>query len=270
MFRKVSINSQKYRKTKCKDLKNIGTLNDRIYDRHLGVPGFDQNIYSNSRVDIIGAGMNTELGEGLVRKGIGSIRYVDFDTVSLPNLNRQHFQQGDIGKPKAFQIIKNLQKVGFMGTELYGYNEYVQNYIKKYNPKPDLFICGVDNDEARICTAKYGLANNIPVIFTAVSRDANQCYVFIQKVGEACFGCTFPEAIHNTVSPCPNIPSMKDVIKVASGFVLFAIDSVLTNRPISWNYRLIFLAGFLDDHKTVKERNPNCELCGKLEATNVE
>lgn len=260
----MSSNSQKYRKSKCKDLRNIGTLHDRIFDRHLGVPGFDQDKFSNSRIDIIGAGMNTETGEGLVRKGIGKITYIDFDTISLPNLNRQYFRQEDLGKSKSFQIIKNLQKLGFMGTELNGYNDHVQNYLLNENPKPDLFVCGVDNDEARICVAKYGIDNKIPVIFTAVSRDANQCYVFIQKPKEACFGCVFPEAIHNTVSPCPNLPSMKDVIKVASGFVLFAIDSIVTDRPISWNYRMLFLAGFMNDQKSVKERNPNCELCGSL------
>jgi len=258
------ISSQKFRKSKCKDLRNQGNINDRIFDRHLGVHGFDQIKYSNSRVDIVGAGMNTELGEGLVRKGMGKISYIDYDIVSLPNLNRQYYQESDIGKPKAFQIIKNLQKLGFMGTELFGYNDFVQNYLEIHNPKPDIFVCGVDNDEARICIAKYGLKHSIPVIFTAVSRDANQCYVFIQKPDQACFGCVFPEAIHNSVSPCPNTPSMKDIIKVASGLVLFAIDSVLMGRPITWNFRMFYLAGFMDDSKSVKQRNINCELCSKV------
>lgn len=264
MFQKMFINSRKFHKSKCDDLRNNNRLNDRIYERHLGISGFDPSQYSNFKILMIGAGgLNGEIGEGLVRKGIGEITFVDGDTVSLSNLNRQQFYKKDIGKNKAVQIVKNLSKVGFMGTRLKGYPLFFQEYLEKENCNPDLVVCGVDNDEARICASKYGLKHNIPVIFTAVSRDANQGYLFIQEAECACFGCMFPDAINNQVTPCPNIPAMKDILKVVSGMVLFGIDSVLMDRKRTWNYRMIYLAGFMSDSKSLKKQNPTCLLCSK-------
>ncbi|MGP8321430.1 MAG: ThiF family adenylyltransferase [Methanosarcinaceae archaeon] len=264
MFQKMFTNSLKYHKTKCEDLRGFNRLNDRIYERHLGIAGFDPSKYSDLKVLMVGAGgLGGEIGEGLVRKGIGEILFVDGDTVSLSNLNRQLFNKRDLSKNKAVQIVKNLKKLGFMGTTLIGYPLFLQEYLESYSYKPDIVICGVDNDEARVSASSFGLKHNIPVIFTAVSRDANQGYTFIQKAGEACFGCVFPDAINNTKSPCPNTPAMKDILKIVGGMVLFAIDSILMDRKCNWNYRMFYLAGFMPDLKTVKECNPDCQLCSK-------
>lgn len=264
MFLKMFTSSQRYHNAKCKDLRNIGQINDRIFERHLGIPGFDPAKFAKSKILMVGAGgLNGEIGEGLVRKGIGELTFVDHDEVSLSNLNRQQFFQNDIGKPKAIQIVGNLQKVGFMGTTLKGYAQYAQIYLELEQPKPDVIVCGVDNDEARIASSKYGLNNDIPVIFTAVSRDGNQGYVFIQKPAEACFGCVFPNSINNEITPCPNVPAIKDILKVVAGLVLYGTDSVLMGRKITWNYRMVFLAGFINDHKALKIKNRDCQLCSK-------
>ena len=130
---------------------------------------------------------------------------------------------------------------------------------------PDIIICGVDNDETRIFVSEYGLAKNIPVIFSAVSRDANQGYVFIQKPGAACFGCVFPEAINNEATPCPGAPAMKDILKVVGGLVLFAVDTVLMDRPCNWNFRMTYLSGFLPDRKDLIPERADCPICSKFE-----
>ncbi len=264
MFQRISTSLLKYHKTKCDDLRNYDRFNDRIFERHLGIDGFDPSKYSELKVLMVGAGgLGGEIGEGLVRKGIGELTFVDADTVSVSNLNRQLFTKSDIGKNKAIQVVKNLKKFGYMGTTIIGYPIFLQEYLERYSYKPDIVICGVDNDQARISASSFGLKHNIPVVFTAVSRDANNGYVFIQKVGEACFGCLFPNAINNRKSPCPNAPAMKDILKVVSGMVLFAIDTVLMERKSSWNYRTLYLSGFMPEFVTVKDRNPDCRLCSK-------
>jgi len=264
MFQRTSTNSQSCNKAKCKDLSKYNRLNDRIFERQLGVPGFDQETIAKSEVMMVGAGgLGGEIGEGLVRKGIGKLTFFDADTVSVSNLNRQQFYRRDVGKNKATQVVKNLQKAGFMGTALKGYPLFFQEYQESKDNLPDIIVCGVDNDEARVYSAQFGIKYNIPVIFTAVSRDANQGYVLIQKPGDACFGCVFPHAISNKTSPCPNTPAMKDILKIVSGMVLFGIDSVLMDRKCTWNYRMTYLAGFMDDHKAMKKCNPDCPLCAK-------
>ncbi|MBS3788540.1 ThiF family adenylyltransferase, partial [Candidatus Bipolaricaulota bacterium] len=77
-------------------------LEDPITDRQQKVTGFDQGALEELHVTLVGAGgLGTEIGEGLVRKGVGSLDIIDHDTVKLSNLNRQKFYEDDIYCNKA-------------------------------------------------------------------------------------------------------------------------------------------------------------------------
>ena len=65
------------------------------------IPGFNQSELNYGTVNLIGAGgLGSEIGEGLVRKGLGFLNIFDEDTVELSNLNRQRFYEKDLGKNK--------------------------------------------------------------------------------------------------------------------------------------------------------------------------
>jgi len=82
---------------------------DSVVVRHVGIPGFDQSIFSQSKITLVGAGgINSENGEGFVRKGIAEMDIFDGDDVDLSNLNRQRFTQHDVGKNKAISLAGNL------------------------------------------------------------------------------------------------------------------------------------------------------------------
>jgi molybdopterin/thiamine biosynthesis adenylyltransferase len=64
-------------------------------DRQRKIPGFDQEVFSKSRVLCIGAGgIVSQIAPTLVRKGIGRITRVDNDIVEASNLNRQRLYKG--------------------------------------------------------------------------------------------------------------------------------------------------------------------------------
>jgi hypothetical protein len=67
----------------------------------------------------------------------------------------------------------------------------------------DLAIWGVDNNPARIEANRYFRSLNIPVIFTAVSADADHGNVFVQEATGPCFGCLFPDAVDSRTYACP-------------------------------------------------------------------
>jgi hypothetical protein len=69
----------------------------------------------------------------------------------------------------------------------------------------DVAVCGVDNNPARVAANRYFRSQQMPVIFVAVSRDADHGYVFVQEKAGPCIAC--------------------------------AVDTLTMKRPRSWNYR---------------------------------
>src|SRR6267142_1823004 len=74
-------------------------------DRQQRIPGFDQTMYSKSRVVCVGAGgLISQVAPTLVRKGIGALTILDDDVVEPSNLNRQRFYHKDIRHNKAYAL----------------------------------------------------------------------------------------------------------------------------------------------------------------------
>jgi hypothetical protein len=140
------------------------------------IPGFDQAAFSKGSVLCIGAGgIISQIAPTLVRKGIGRITLLDDDLVEPSNLNRQRFYIKDIGVNKAIAH----------GIDL----------------ACDVAICGVDNNPARATASRFFRAKHIPMIFTAVSRDADHGYVFVQYKGGPCIACVFPDTVNDDRYP---------------------------------------------------------------------
>jgi molybdopterin/thiamine biosynthesis adenylyltransferase len=106
----------------------------------------------------------------------------------------------------------------------------------------DVAICGVDNNPARIAASAYFRSLNTPVIFTAVSADADHGYVFIQAATGPCFGCLFPDAVDSRTFPCPATPAIADILQAVGALTVYAVDTCLLSRPRKWNYRRIWLS----------------------------
>ena len=76
----------------CATVQPTDPLEASVGDRQGRVPGFSQDALSGLTVLLVGAGaLGGEIAEGLVRKGVGTLKIVDFDTAALPNLNSQFF-----------------------------------------------------------------------------------------------------------------------------------------------------------------------------------
>jgi len=267
MSARTSTNSLKSVKVVCKNLRGSMPDVDDINDRQLKVPGFDQKKLDEAIAAVIGGGgLMGPVLTGSLRKGLGEIHEFDGDTVELANLNRQNFTDLHIGKNKAISLAYNSLSDGYMGSTIIAYPYYFQEALERgLDVRFDVIVCGVDNDDTRVFVSRYGLDHGIPVVFSAVSDDANHGYVFVQQVGGACFGCAFPRALIPHPTPCPGTPAAKDILNVMSGFSLYAIDSLLMDRKRTWNYRMIHLAGYAPDSKQLIERNPECPLCGVVE-----
>lgn len=234
-----------------------------VTDRQERIDGFNQSALTSATGVFVGAGgIGSEVAEGLVRKGIGTLKLFDQDEVDWTNLNRQLFFKHDIGKKKAVRLAKNLAPHASSGTILEGYGWSLQDAIALGLDLSGSFaVVGVDNGKTRVDASRLFIELNMPVVFIAVNLQAEAGYVFTQEPGKACFGCLFPKTMYGRKAPC-RTPSSKDILKAVAGFALYAIDSVLMQRKRNWNYRLVHLAGFAPDQQDLIERNPDCPLCG--------
>lgn len=231
-------------------------------DRQRKIPGFDQEIFSQSRVLCIGAGgLISQIAPTLVRKGVGGITLVDDDVVETSNLNRQRFYIKDVGKNKALALAENLLPECIIATEVCGVPFRLQEAIaREVDLSCDVAICGVDNNPARIAASRYFRANRIPVIFTAVSLNGDYGYVLVQDKAGPCIACMFPDMINDDRYPCPGTPAVADILQAVGSLTVYAVDTLQMNRPRTWNYRRLSLSDCTLDGGSMIPARAGCPL----------
>lgn len=226
-------------------------------DRQRLIPGFDQAAYSRAAVCCIGAGgIISHIAPTLVRKGIGRVTLLDRDIVETSNLNRQFFYQRDIGTYKVIALAANLQKECIAATEICSHALRLEQAIDGgLDLSCDVAICGVDNNPTRVAASRFFRSKGIPVIFAAISRDGDHGYVFIQGREGPCIACLFPDMTDDDRYPCPGTPAVADILQLVGAIAVYAVDTLLMDRPRAWSYRSINLAdGALDGVSLVPAR----------------
>ena len=240
-----------------------------VSDRQERVAGYKQAVMETTTATMLGAGgIAGEIGEGLTRKGVGTLTMLDPDTVDPTNLNRQLFFAADLGQNKALCLAKNLSAMGFFDTQLMGLGISFEAAVDQgVDLACDVAIVGIDSATGRIAASVYFRERGIPVVFTAVDEAANYGYVFVQEPGGACFVCLFPDSVSDTTDPCPGVPAVKDILKVVGGLALYAVDSVLMDRPRPWHYKTVYLDGSIPGQDWAVAKRGDCRLCGAGETT---
>ena len=231
-------------------------------DRHRKIPGFEQEIFSNSHAVCVGAGgIISQIAPTLVRKGIGRITLLDDDTVEPSNLNRQRFYIKDTGENKAIALARNLRPECIVASEIRGHALRLEEAIAHgIDLACHVAICGIDNNPGRVAASRYFRAMQIPVILTAVSRDADHGYVFIQDRTGPCIGCLFPDMVNDDRYPCPGTPAIADILQAVGSLAVYAVDTLLMDRKRAWNYRRITLSDARNDGASLIPIRHNCPM----------
>jgi len=230
------------------------------------LPGYDQQNLRNARVQMLGCGgIGSSILDNLLRKGVGHVDIYDGDLVELGNLGRQKFFPADIGQNKAICGARNALPHASWPTEVVAHPEWFQDAVRHGAVgAATAGIVGPDNDATRVFASRY-FYRMCPVIFVGIGTKAEHGYVFVQKPGQACFACLFPEATKNERKPCPGTPAMIDILLVTAGLVLTALDALLMKgRKINWNYWDIYPSGMIPTQPLVIERRKDCPICGKF------
>lgn len=126
------------------------------------------------RIGLAGAGgLGSNCAAYLVRSGFRCLRVVDFDRVSLANLNRQYYFQEQVGKEKVYALRENLVRINPL-LEL----EPVVARIAPENFRPlfadcDILVEALDDPEAKKTLTRLFFAGRLihprPYLLIAVS-----------------------------------------------------------------------------------------------------
>ncbi len=165
--------------------------------KELGLTG--QQKLKQAKVLVIGAGgLGCPVLQYLVSSGVGEIGIVDFDSVSISNLQRQVlYSMNDIGKLKVECAILCLSKqneyVRLKGFPVELNNSNTIEIFKDY----DIVVDGTDNFETRYLINDAAVLLNKPLVYGAVYRFEGQVSVFnYQKnnLSGPTYRCLFPES----------------------------------------------------------------------------
>ena len=251
---------------RCKSPELKVDVDETVADRQDRLPGFSTARLRQSCVLLIGAGgLNGAVAGPLVRKGIGQLEICDGDRVELSNLNRQPYYASDLFEPKAHRLAANAAREGQQGTSVLGhFTPFTEQNAAFLSAEADVVVCGVDNNRTRAVASRILRQAGIPVIFCAVSETADYGWLFVQEPIGPCIGCVFPRiaAAEGERQPCRAVPAVADILHTMAGLVMYAIDSLLMERPRGWNFRSVHLVGTTTDIIDTVTSRAGCALCG--------
>ena len=131
-------------------------------------------------------------------------------------------------------LAGNLEAECIATTEINGFALRLEEAIASgLDLSCDVAICGVDNNPARVAASRYFRRCGSPVIFTAVSRDGDHGYVFVQDREGPCIACMFPDMVNDERHPCPGTPDIADILQAVGALAVYAVDTLLMDRPRS-------------------------------------
>lgn len=115
-------------------------------------------ILKNAKVSILGCGgLGSNIAMALARCGLGEIHIYDYDKVELSNLNRQNYDQKDLGKSKVSQTKKKIEDT-IPYTKVFANNLFIiKENLDEISKKTDIFIEAFDKKEMKSLVFEYFL-----------------------------------------------------------------------------------------------------------------
>ncbi|WP_448906195.1 molybdopterin-synthase adenylyltransferase MoeB [Haemophilus parahaemolyticus] len=236
------------------------------YNRQISLKAVDfdgQEKLKESRVLIVGAGgLGCSASQYLASAGVGKIILVDFDTISLSNLQRQIlYTDADIGKPKAEVAKVRLQAINP--------NIEVQAVVKKCDDaelgklikQVDVVVDCTDNVDVRNQLNLQCFEQKRPLVSGSAIRFEGQISIFTYAENEACYQCLSQLFGSDTLS-CVEAGVISPIVGVIGSLQALEIIKVLLNIGKTLAGKLLIIDGL---HFSVREMNlpkmASCSVC---------
>lgn len=220
----------------------------------------------DAKVLVVGAGgLGSPILTYLAGAGIGTLGFVDFDTIDISNLNRQTlFSTNDIGRKKvdvAEERIKSLnpdvqtRKYPFR-IDVYNIEEIIQDY--------DIVVDALDNFAARYLLSDCCYFLKKPLIEGAAVEMVGTATTILPG-SNPCYRCLYPFPPPDGVMPtCSDVGILGVVTGVIGSIQALEVIKLITGTGKLLIGRLLYFNGLNMDFQEFKYiKNDECPLCGK-------
>ena len=234
------------------------------YARHLvlaDVGGPGQQRLKAATVVIVGAGgVGSPAALYLAAAGVGALRIIDGDVVSLSNLQRQIlFDTADIDRPKVEAAADRLGAV----------NPHVRVEALNQPLTPvnaagiiagaDLVVDGTDDFGTRHLVNAACVAAGVPLVSGALGRWTGQVGVF---AGRPCYHCLVPESPPDAET-CARVGVVGALAGVIGAMAALEAIKLITGAGEPLTGRLMLYDGLSATSRTVTvTADPACPVCG--------
>jgi adenylyltransferase/sulfurtransferase len=176
--------------------------NDELdrYARHIvlrDIGGAGQARLKSAYVTVIGAGgIGCPVIQYLAAAGVGALRIVDDDVISLSNLQRQTlFNTVDVGRLKAETAAERVAALNPYVVVDARTERAVADTVADLIVGSDVIIDGTDNFHTRLLISDAATAAHIPLVSAAIGQFQGQVATFRGwKAGLPCYRCFVGDA----------------------------------------------------------------------------
>lgn len=235
------------------------------YARHIllkeiGGPG--QQKLKAATVTIVGAGgLGAPAALYLAAAGVGRLRLIDDDAVSLDNLQRQIiFRGADVGASKverARDVLAALNDNVTVELERQRLTEANAAYLLG---AAGVVLDGTDDFDTRFAVNAAARVSGIPLVSGAVGRWDGQVSVFAR--GGPCYRCFVPETPPDAET-CARVGVVGALTGVIGSMMALETIKLIAHAGEPLIGRVMLFDGLRGDARTVTlKRDPNCPVCG--------
>lgn len=237
------------------------------YNRQIVLRGFDfegQETLKASRVLVVGlGGLGCAAAPYLASAGVGHLTLLDFDTVSLSNLQRQILHSDStVGQPKVASARQQLAAMN-PHCQLEAINAKLDDdSLSTLIARHDAVLDCTDNVTTREQINRWCFQHKVPLISGAAIRMEGQLSVFTWQPDEPCYRCISRLFGDQTLS-CVEAGVLAPLVGVVGAMQALEAIKVLTAWGQPAKARLLMYDAMSAEFRSLKvARDEHCEVCG--------
>lgn len=236
------------------------------YNRQIVLRGFDfegQEKLKQARILIVGlGGLGCAVAQYLASAGVGQLILLDFDIVSLSNLQRQILHRDThIGMAKVDSAKLTLTQINPHCDIISLNNATNQIDLNELISQTNLVVDCTDNIITRHELNNICYVHRIPLVSGAALRMEGQIMIFTYQKDEPCYHC-YSQLFGTNNLTCSESGVMAPLVGIIGNIQAMEVIKLLTHFGSVLSGRLLFVDAMTMQFREMRlKKDPCCPVC---------